>query len=46
VIICTEFSKKMDKQKVADMGINGFLMKPFTTGSLSRTVGAVLDSED
>ena len=43
VIICTGYSERIDEQKAGDLGIKGFIMKPFTIRGLSKTVRAVLD---
>ena len=43
VIICTGYSEKIDNQRAQEMGIKGFIMKPFTIRSLSKSVRDALD---
>ena len=43
VIICTGYSERIDEKRAGDLGIKGFIMKPFTIRGLSKTVRAVLD---
>ncbi|MDY6908683.1 MAG: response regulator [Thermodesulfobacteriota bacterium] len=43
VILCTGFSEKVSPEKVKDMGIRGFLMKPVTIHDLAATVREALD---
>jgi PAS domain S-box-containing protein len=43
VIICTGYSEQIDESRAKEMGIKGFLMKPFTIRELSKTVRKVLD---
>jgi PAS domain S-box-containing protein len=43
VIICTGYSEQIDESRAKQMGIKGFLMKPFTIRELSKTVRNVLD---
>lgn len=43
VILCTGFSEKVSAEKVKDMGIRGFLMKPVTISDLAATVREALD---
>jgi PAS domain S-box-containing protein len=44
VIICTGYSEQIDESRAKEMGIKGFLMKPFTIRELSKTVRQVLDN--
>jgi PAS domain S-box-containing protein len=43
VILMTGFSNKIDADKIKEMGIQGFLMKPVGMEELTATVRAVLD---
>ena len=43
VIICTGYSEQIDESRAKELGIKGFLMKPFTIRELSKTVRQVLD---
>ncbi len=43
VIICTGFSEAMDERTAREIGIKGFLMKPFSTEKLAKLVRNVLD---
>ncbi|MBT8340401.1 MAG: response regulator, partial [Desulfatitalea sp.] len=43
VILCTGYSKKMTKERAAEIGIKAFLNKPITRSSLALTVRHVLD---
>ena len=44
VIICTGYSEQIDETRAKELGIKGFLMKPFTIRELSKTVREVLDA--
>jgi PAS domain S-box-containing protein len=43
VLLCTGFSELIDEQRAQELGINGFLMKPFTKRELAAAVRGVLD---
>jgi PAS domain S-box-containing protein len=43
VIICTGFSKRINKKKATEIGIKGFLMKPVRKLEMSQMVRKVLD---
>jgi len=43
IIICTGFSEKINREKAADIGIKGFLMKPIVKSELAKTIRNVLD---
>jgi CheY-like chemotaxis protein len=43
VILCTGFSARIDQAKAKEMGIKGFIMKPFVPNELAETVRDVLD---
>jgi PAS domain S-box-containing protein len=45
VILCTGFSEIMTKEKAADLGIKGFLMKPVLMIELSNVIRKVLDDK-
>ena len=45
VIICTGYSEQIDETRAKELGIKGFLMKPFTIRELSKTVRQVLDAK-
>jgi PAS domain S-box-containing protein len=45
VIICTGYSEQIDESRAKELGIKGFLMKPFTIRELSKTVRQVLDAK-
>jgi PAS domain S-box-containing protein len=45
VIICTGYSEQIDESRAKELGIRGFLMKPFTIRELSKTVRQVLDAK-
>jgi len=42
-ILCTGFSEKIDEKKAREIGILGYIEKPFDKGKLSRLVREVLD---
>ena len=42
VILCTGFSDLINESKAKDSGIDAFLMKPYSTGDLMRTIHRVL----
>jgi len=46
VILCTGFSEKISRERVAAMGIKGFLMKPIVNCDLAKTIREVLDHID
>jgi PAS domain S-box-containing protein len=43
VILCTGFSTRITQKSVYEMGIRGFLMKPFLLRDLAETIRKVLD---
>lgn len=43
IILCTGFSHIMTEQKALAMGIQAFLLKPFSTENLATTIQQVLD---
>jgi len=43
VILCTGFSTRVTQKSVYEMGIRGFLMKPFLLCDLAETIRKVLD---
>ncbi len=42
-ILCTGFSERIDEEKAKEIGIRGYIEKPFDRGTLSRMVRNVLD---
>jgi DNA-binding NtrC family response regulator len=42
IILCTGFSHVMTEEKALSMGIRAFLLKPFSTKDLARTIHSVL----
>lgn len=42
-IICTGYDKQVASEKTAEIGVNGFIMKPINRGTLLKTVREVLD---
>jgi len=42
-ILCTGFSERIDEEKAKEIGIRGYIEKPFDQGTLSRIVRTVLD---
>ena len=42
IILCTGFSHVMTEERALSMGIRAFLLKPFSTEDLSRTIQRVL----
>ncbi|HSQ85523.1 MAG TPA: PAS domain S-box protein [Desulfobacterales bacterium] len=42
-ILCTGFSEKIDEKKAREIGIRGYIEKPFDKGKLSRLIREVLD---
>jgi PAS domain S-box-containing protein len=44
VVLCTGYSKLINKEKAIKMGIRGYLEKPLTMGSLMHEVRTVLDN--
>jgi len=45
IILCTGFSNETDAQRVRDMGVKGFLMKPVAKADLAAMIRNVLDEE-
>jgi DNA-binding NtrC family response regulator len=45
VILCTGFSFGMTEEKAKEMGIKGFLMKPFVVRDIANNVRKVLDEK-
>jgi PAS domain S-box-containing protein len=43
IVLCTGFSETMDQESAKALGVEGFLMKPFTMHALAATVRRVLD---
>lgn len=43
VIICTGFNEHMNEEKAASLGIQAFILKPFSRNDLVKTVRKVLD---
>jgi PAS domain S-box-containing protein len=43
IILCTGFSTRVTEQKAYEMGIRGFVMKPFIMQDLAETIRSVLD---
>jgi len=43
-ILCTGFSERIDEEKAKEIGIRGYIEKPFDRGTLSRLVRKVLDN--
>ncbi|MEW6291586.1 MAG: ATP-binding protein [Thermodesulfobacteriota bacterium] len=46
VLMCTGFSKEMDKEKARELGIGRLMMKPMAFIDLARAVREVLDKKD
>ena len=42
IIICTGFSNQMSKEKALSMGIQAFVMKPFTKNALAQALAEAL----
>jgi PAS domain S-box-containing protein len=42
-ILCTGFSERIDEEKAKEIGIRGYIQKPFDQGTLSRIVRTILD---
>ena len=45
VILCTGFSEKVNKNRIGDVRIDGFLMKPIDMARMAAKVREVLDAE-
>jgi len=45
VILCTGYSSVISPEKLEELGVNRFLMKPLTLSVLSRTVARILKQE-
>jgi PAS domain S-box-containing protein len=45
IILCTGFNELISKEKAAELGIKGFLMKPFALKELSRCVRDLLTGD-
>jgi CheY-like chemotaxis protein len=45
IILCTGFNALISKERAAELGITGFLMKPFTIKELSRCVRDLLTGD-
>jgi len=43
ILLCTGFSETMSEEKVASLGIKGFVMKPITINTFAQKVRHVLD---
>ncbi len=43
VILCTGYSEHMSEEKAKELGIRGFIMKPFEIEDLAKTIRNVLD---
>ncbi len=43
ILLCTGYSELVDEEKVKEMGIKGFALKPLDKGKLARAVRAILD---
>ncbi len=46
IIICTGYSKKMDKIKAKHLGIRAFILKPFELSEVARLIRLVLDDHN
>ena len=46
IIVCTGFSERMNKEKAQEMGVRGFLDKPFSLDTLLSTVREIFDCEE
>jgi PAS domain S-box-containing protein len=44
IIICTGFSERVDEQKAAEMGVDGYLMKPLIRAEIARAIRHILDN--
>jgi CheY-like chemotaxis protein len=45
VILCTGYSREINSEQAADLGISRFLMKPYRSQEISRIIREVLDKE-
>jgi len=45
VVLCTGFSKQIDKAKASDLGIDAFILKPVDKTELAETLRKLLDRE-
>jgi CheY-like chemotaxis protein len=43
IILCTGYSKKISKERAAEIGINAFVYKPIVKADLAKIVRSVLD---
>ncbi|MCF8085000.1 MAG: response regulator, partial [Deltaproteobacteria bacterium] len=43
IILCTGFSEQINEEQAKEMGIRAFIMKPFVSRQLAKTVRGVLD---
>jgi CheY-like chemotaxis protein len=43
IIICTGYSKRVSKENASEIGVRGFIMKPYVKSQLAKTVRTVLD---
>jgi nitrogen-specific signal transduction histidine kinase/ActR/RegA family two-component response regulator len=43
ILLCTGYSNTIDKEKVLNLGIHGFLMKPVTKSDMAKMVRNILD---
>ncbi len=43
ILLSTGFSENMSEEKVASLGIKGFVMKPITINTLAKKIRHVLD---
>ncbi|WP_299981100.1 response regulator, partial [Desulfobacula sp.] len=43
ILLCTGFSETMSEEKVASLGIKGFILKPIVMKDLARKIREVLE---
>ena len=45
IILCTGYSERLTEEKIKELGIKGYLMKPFVIDSLGQTLREALAPE-
>jgi len=45
IILCTGFSEQINEKQAKEIGVRGYIMKPYTVNSLNTTIRRVLEGE-
>jgi len=46
IILCTGFSEQINEKQAKEIGVRGYIMKPYTVNSLNTTIRRVLEGSD